>query len=212
MSTDSQSSTERRAAGAWLLGSAFLAVRAMLHHPSSAHGGPSLGGGLSLGQLVHGIMLVVLTAQVWAMIVYSRTRGLGGWVLPALVAYGVNLVAHLIAATVNGFVVPALAVRLDSAASHRTGFRLLVRRSACPFPARAPSRPRGAGSRPCSVDCAPVRPSGHECVRSPAGLQRPHGVARSHRCAACSTTPGLTGPCYRRSITNCICDKNQIGS
>jgi hypothetical protein len=118
MSTDSQSSTERRAAGALLLGSAFLAVLAMLHHPSSAHGGPSLGGGLSLGQLVHGIMLVVLTAQVWAMIVYSRTRGLGGWVLPALVAYGVNLVAHLIAATVNGFVVPALAVRLDSAASH----------------------------------------------------------------------------------------------
>lgn len=113
-----QDRIETRSAGIALLASAVLAVFVMLHHPTGAHGHTPLVAGLSLANLVHAAMLVLLGVQLWAFTVYSRWRGLAGWVLPALIVYAIAFVGHLVAATVNGFVVPAVAARVDAAAVH----------------------------------------------------------------------------------------------
>lgn len=99
------SSRSDRAVGVILLIAAALTVVAMAHHPSSAHGG-------SLVYVVHGTMIVLLSALFFGFCHYSMRRGLGRpLILAALVAYGLNYFAHVIAGTVNGFIVPALAAR-----------------------------------------------------------------------------------------------------
>lgn len=93
-----------RPIGFVLLIAAVLTVATMAHHPSG-HGG-------TLGLVVHGTMIVLLSTMFFGLCYYSMRRGLGRpLILAALVAYLLNYFAHIIAATINGFIVPALAER-----------------------------------------------------------------------------------------------------
>jgi hypothetical protein len=95
-----------RTAGAMMAGAAILSVVAMAHHPTGKHG---LGG---LAQLVHGTMIAVLLVMLAGFARFAACRGLDRTLpLVGLVAYAASAVAHLIAATINGFAVPALAAR-----------------------------------------------------------------------------------------------------
>jgi hypothetical protein len=101
-----------RFAGAAQIAAAAASVLAMAHHPSSAHGGP-------LGGIVHGAMIVLLALQVYGFVHFARRRGLARpAILAGLVAYGISLFGHVAAATINGFVVPAIAARGSGAVSH----------------------------------------------------------------------------------------------
>jgi hypothetical protein len=102
-----------RLAGAALISAAAVTVLAMAHHPTGAHGGGGLNG------LVHGTMLAVLALLACGFVHFARLRGLDqAPVLAGLVAYGISLFAHVGAATINGFVVPAIAGRGPGAVSH----------------------------------------------------------------------------------------------
>jgi hypothetical protein len=95
-----------RIAGAALAAAALVSVVAMGHHATSAHGGGGLNG------LVHGVMIVLVALLAYGFAHFARGRGLDRpSVLAGLVAYGISVFAHVGAATINGFVVPALAAR-----------------------------------------------------------------------------------------------------
>ena len=92
-----------RIAGAALIATAASSVLAMAHHPTDMHSG-------SLGQIVHGAMIVLVTLTTFGFSHFAIRRGLGRpAVLAGLVAYGLCLFGHVGAATINGFIVPALA-------------------------------------------------------------------------------------------------------
>ena len=94
-----------RTAGAAMVAAAVLVVLAMAHHPTSAHAG-------AIGGMVHGTMIVLATGLAFGFAHFSIRRGLDRpAILAGLTAYGVSLFAHLGAATINGFAVPALAAR-----------------------------------------------------------------------------------------------------
>lgn len=99
--------TADRIAGAALIAAAAISMLAMAHHPTSAHAG-------TIGGVVHGtmIVLVAITAFGFAHVVLRR-----GLERPAMlagsIAYGIGVVANIGAATINGFVVPALAAGGD---------------------------------------------------------------------------------------------------
>jgi hypothetical protein len=95
-----------RVAGAAMIAAAAGTLLAMGHHPSGVHGGSSLAG------IVHASMIALLGLLVFGFAHMARRRGLGRpAVLAGLVAYGIALVGHAGAATINGFAVPALAAR-----------------------------------------------------------------------------------------------------
>lgn len=105
-------STGDRAAGLALIGAATGTLLAMGHHPTGAHGG-------ALAGIVHGTMIGLLALTTYGLAHFARARGLDRpAVLAGLVAYAVALLGHVGAATVNGFVVPALAARGDGAVGH----------------------------------------------------------------------------------------------
>lgn len=107
-----ESRTADRIAGLSLIGAAALSVLTMAHHPSGAHAG-------ALAGLVHGAMIVLLAAMAFGFAHFAGRRGLGRpAVLAGLVVYGLSLLAHVGAATINGFVVPALALRGQGAVGH----------------------------------------------------------------------------------------------
>lgn len=102
-----------RIAGAALIAGAAASVLAMAHHPTGAHGAGGLAG------LVHGAMIVLLALQAFGFSHFALRRGLGApAVLAGLIAYGASLFAHVGAATINGFIVPAIAARGPGAVSH----------------------------------------------------------------------------------------------
>ena len=101
-----------RIAGAALIAAAASSVLAMAHHPTGAHSG-------SLGALVHGAMIVLLAVTAFGFAHFAIRRGLGRpAVLAGLVAFGLCLFGHVGAATINGFVVPAVAARGDDSVGH----------------------------------------------------------------------------------------------
>ena len=84
----------------------------MAHHPSGAHAG-------GLGGLVHGAMILFLAVLAWGFLTFALRRGAARpAILAGLAAYGVSAFAHFGAATLNGFVVPALAARGHGAVGH----------------------------------------------------------------------------------------------
>ena len=99
---------DARIAGYALIASAALIVFAMGHHPSGGHGQAPLVAGLSLSKLVHGGMIIFILAQAWGLSVHARLRGPGGWAQAGILVYLLGAVGHLIAGTINGFVVPAM--------------------------------------------------------------------------------------------------------
>lgn len=105
-----------RVAGAVLLAATALAMLAMAHHPVG-YPGPQVAPGLSLGALVHGAMIVFTGVMLWAFAVFTLRRGLGGLALAGLVAFAIGAFGHVGAATISGFIAPALAARVDPAAT-----------------------------------------------------------------------------------------------
>lgn len=105
-----------RVAGIVLLVVAVLTIVAMAHHPTGLEPGDT-SGGMSFGGFIHATMLVLLSATLWGLTVFAIRQGLGGWMLAGIVAYGISFIGNLIAGLVNGFVVPAVAARVDHAAS-----------------------------------------------------------------------------------------------
>jgi len=94
-----------RIAGWAMIAAAALSVLAMAHHPTSAHAG-------GLAGFIHGAMIVLLALTTFGFAHFALRRGLGRpAILAGLIAYLISLVGHVGAATINGFVVPALAAR-----------------------------------------------------------------------------------------------------
>ena len=96
-----------RFAGGILAVAALGTIIAMAFHPSDAHAAGT-------AAVVHSSMIVLLLAMGWGFVQFAASRGVwGGWVSAGLVAYAASVFAHVLAGTINGFVVPAL---LDPAA------------------------------------------------------------------------------------------------
>lgn len=94
-----------RVAGAALVLAAALAVLMMAHHPTSAHAAGAT-------RFVHGAMIALVGAMGFAFAHWARRAGLGRpVVLAGLIAFGIGAAADIGAATINGFVVPALVER-----------------------------------------------------------------------------------------------------
>jgi hypothetical protein len=94
-----------RAAGAVLGGAAIFSIFVMVNHPTSAHAGP-------VGGMVHGMMILLLCLMSWGFANFALALGARrALVLAGIIAYAVSLFGHIGAATINGFVVPALAAR-----------------------------------------------------------------------------------------------------
>lgn len=105
-----------RTGGGILLSTALLAIAAMAHHPTGLDGsGAALG--MTPGAFIHTTMIVLISGMFWGFVVFAVRQALGGWMVAGLVAYGIGFVANLFAATINGFIVPAVAARVDHAAS-----------------------------------------------------------------------------------------------
>lgn len=104
-----------RTAGTCLGIAAAATVLAMAHHPTSPH---DITGG---GDFVHGAMIMLLAVMAFGFLHFALRRGLSRPVILAgVVAYGFSVVANFGAATINGFVVPALAARGPDAVGHDT--------------------------------------------------------------------------------------------
>ena len=102
-----------RIAGWSLVIPSALTVFAMAHHPTGSHGS----GGLSA--LVHGAMIVLVSVLFFGFVHFTLHRGIRRpVVLAGLVSYGLSLVAHVGAATINGFVVSAMAAHGPETVSH----------------------------------------------------------------------------------------------
>lgn len=75
----------------------------MAFHPSGAHAG-------GLAAVVHASMIALLTLMAWGFLQFALARGVSGpWMSAGVLAYAVGVLGHVVAATINGFVVPALA-------------------------------------------------------------------------------------------------------
>lgn len=91
-----------RTAGIALIAAAATSILAMAHHPSSFRAGAIIG-------IIHGVMILVVGAMLFGFSHFARRRGLERpAVLAGLVAYGIGAAANVGAATINGFVAPAL--------------------------------------------------------------------------------------------------------
>lgn len=94
-----------KAAGAALVTGAVATVAAMAHHPASADAA-------MLGGLVHGAMLLLLALTAYGFAHFAIARGAARPpVLAGCIFYATGAFANVGAATINGFVVPALAER-----------------------------------------------------------------------------------------------------
>ncbi|MEA3014659.1 MAG: hypothetical protein QOD42_3204 [Sphingomonadales bacterium] len=92
-----------RAAGIVLIAAAATSMLAMAHHPTSYRAGATIG-------IVHGVMILVAGAMLYGFSHFARRRGLRRpAVLAGLIAYAIGTAAGIGAATINGFVAPALA-------------------------------------------------------------------------------------------------------
>lgn len=104
-----------RNAGIVLIASSLLAVLFMAHHPTVAtHDvakvAADIAGMASLSRFVHGGLIALLAAQLFAFTVFCRWAGAERSVVGAgLVAYGIGTGAMIGAALISGFVVSDLA-------------------------------------------------------------------------------------------------------
>jgi hypothetical protein len=105
-----------RIAGIVLLVAAILTIVAMAHHPSEIESGGT-GMGMTLGGLVHATMIVLLGANLWGLAIFTLRQTPTGWGLAGILAYGLSFVGNVIAAVINGFIVPAIAAQVDRAQS-----------------------------------------------------------------------------------------------
>jgi hypothetical protein len=98
-----------RAAGIALIGAAAFSMLAMAHHPTSRNAGAMIG-------IVHGAVILFTGMMAFGFTHFARLRGLERpAVLAGLVAYGIGVFATVGAATISGFVTPALAAHAPDA-------------------------------------------------------------------------------------------------
>lgn len=103
-------------AGIVLLAAAVLTLVAMGHHPTEIEINDH-GMAMTLGGLVHAIMIVLLGANLWGLAVFSLGLSQPGWALAGILAYGIGFVGNSTAALINGFIVPAVAGNVDRVVS-----------------------------------------------------------------------------------------------
>lgn len=100
---------EKRAeplAGIALAAAAALSVLAMAHHPT----GTALAA--TLGRLVHGVLMALVLVMLAGFFRFAAMRGLDRFAVAlAFALYAAATFANLLAAAINGFVVPALLER-----------------------------------------------------------------------------------------------------
>jgi hypothetical protein len=123
-----------RTAGIILIASSVLAVLFMAHHPTAeTHDAAALaadiGGKASLSRFVHGGLIALLAAQLFAFTVFCRWVGAErGAVGAGLVAYAIGTGAMIGAALISGFVVSDLATHYaHEAAGDSQAFMDLLR-------------------------------------------------------------------------------------
>ena len=91
----------------WALAlSAALTILVMAHHPTgTAHAA-------TLGRIVHGAMMLLVVVMLAGFWRFAAARGLDRFAVAlALALYSAAAIGNLLAATINGFVVPALLER-----------------------------------------------------------------------------------------------------
>ena len=93
-----------RAGGVALVVAGAGIVLGMAHHPT--HLGPGL-----MNQLIHGVLLGFLGLTTFGFATLAAARGPRPTILAGAVCYAFALFGHVGAATIDGFVVPALAAR-----------------------------------------------------------------------------------------------------
>lgn len=94
-------------AAGWALAlSAALTVLVMAHHPTgTAHAA-------TLGRIVHGAMMLLVVVMLAGFWRFAASRGLDRFTVTlALALYSAATIGNLLAATINGFIVPALLER-----------------------------------------------------------------------------------------------------
>jgi hypothetical protein len=102
----------QRIGGAALIAAAGGTVLAMAHHPVGAHSG-------ALGPAVHAAMIAFLALTAFGFAAFAAARGPARpKILAGIILYALALFGHVGAATINGFVVPALAGRGPGAVDH----------------------------------------------------------------------------------------------
>lgn len=106
MNTDTPArQPDERLAGAMLAAASALSVLVMAHHPTSFDAA-------TFGNLVHGALMILLLIVLAGFARFASGRGLQRFpVLAGLVFYAAAAFGNLLAATINGFAVPALAAR-----------------------------------------------------------------------------------------------------
>lgn len=97
-----EGSSLKRDGGIALMAGAIASIVLMMNHPSGAHGGPA-------GPIVHGGMMLALTAMLFGFTAFVLGRGARTPPIIGLIAAAVSLAAHIAAATINGFTVPVMA-------------------------------------------------------------------------------------------------------
>lgn len=100
-----------RDGGIALMAGAVASIILMMNHPSGAHGGPA-------GPIVHGGMMLALGAILFGFVTFVIGRGIRTPLILGLLAAAVSLAAHIAAATINGFAVPAMAAWPNGAPGH----------------------------------------------------------------------------------------------
>jgi hypothetical protein len=107
--------TDARHAGIILLGATLLAVLMMAHHPSAgSHDSAALaieiGEKAGTSRLVHGVLIALIGAQLFALCVFcDRIGSARPAVRAGLVAYSIGAGAMIGAALISGFIISNLA-------------------------------------------------------------------------------------------------------
>ena len=92
-------------AGGVIAAASVLVVATMAHHPSNSTNA-------ELSNLVHGMMITLMLLLLSGFARFASLRGLDrNFILFGFVAYAAGTVCNLFAGAINGFVVPALAMK-----------------------------------------------------------------------------------------------------
>ena len=100
-----------RDGGAALAAAAVATIVLMSLHPTSAHAG-------AMGGIVHGGMFAATGLMLFGFAAFARASGPSSAVLLGLVFFAISAGGHVLAGTINGFAVPALANRPEGPPGH----------------------------------------------------------------------------------------------
>jgi hypothetical protein len=123
-----------RTAGVVLIATSLLSVLLMAHHPSAASHDTAgiaaeIAGKAPLSRFVHGALIAMIGAQIFAFVEFCRRIGLGdGAVRAGFIGYALGACAMIGAALISGFLVSDLSEHYRSlAAGELDAYRHLLR-------------------------------------------------------------------------------------